>query len=108
MEKSAFTSIILSSTVLSLVSAGAFGSFGAMVQYLYYVVKTQEPYSNSRLFAYALMGFFVGMLANELAFMLLGSTYPGIVLISGFIFMKILDFLDGSKLVELVGLIIKK
>lgn len=108
MDKYGITQAILTSTLLSLVSAGAFGSFGAMVQYLYLVVKGENEYNFSSLIQYAVMGFFVGMVASEVMHMVFDQVYPGIVLISGFIFMKILDFFNSNRLETLAGLIIKK
>ena len=106
--KDTLSSIIYSTAFLSLFSAGAFGTFGAVVQYLYLVVKGTEEYSTRKLLLFCVMGFFVGVVTNELIHVFTGQTYPGIVLVSGFIFMKVLDFLDGSKLQDLAQFIIKK
>lgn len=107
MERFSFTSIMISSAFLSLLSAGVFGSFGAIVQYLYLVIKEDVQYSFTGLFQYAVMGFFVGMVANELMLLFFTESFPGVVLVSGFIFMKILDFFQGSKLGDLIKFITK-
>jgi len=97
MQKTGLTEILLAAGIVSLFTAGAFGAFGAIIHYLYLVVKEEEPhYRFSRMFAFAVMGFGVGIFANELIQATLGQTLPGAVLVSGFLFLKILDFLSDS------------
>lgn len=98
MSKSTITSIVMTTSLLSLITAGAFGAFGAIVHYLYFVVKETETYRVSRLLSFVVMGFFVGVVVNELTQEILGKTLPGLVLVSGFLFLKILEFFDKSGL----------
>tara|TARA_R100001086_G_C11848217_1_gene261031 strand:- start:19621 stop:19947 length:327 start_codon:yes stop_codon:yes gene_type:complete len=108
MEKVTLNSILLSTAFVAIFSAGALGSFGAIVQYLYQVINEEIEYKLSFIISYILMGFFTGVLAYELMLGFLGESYPGIVLISGFIFMKILAFLQEIKLPDLVRVLTKK
>ena len=103
-----FTTLIISSGLLTLLVPGFFGSFGALVQYLYSVVKEDNSYSKGLLLNYVVMGFFVGLIAHYSMEIFLDESYPGVILISGFVFMKILDFLDGAGLIDLVRLLVKK
>lgn len=90
------TEIVTTLGIISILSAGVFGAFGAIVHYLYLVIKEVEEYKLSRLTAFIVMGCFVGIVVHELTFELLGKTYPGLILISGFLFLKILEFVDTS------------
>lgn len=107
MDKVSLTQVVLTSTFLSFFSAGSFGSFGAIVQYLYLVVKGQHTYHIVGLIQYAVMGFFVGMVVHEMLLWFTGENVPGAVLISGFIFMKILDFFNTSKLSDIIKIFSK-
>lgn len=92
------TEIITALGIMSIISAGVFGAFGAIVHYLYLVVKEVEEYKLSRITAFIIMGCFVGVLVQEFSTEVLGKSYPGLVLISGFLFLKILEFFDRSGL----------
>lgn len=89
-------------TVLSLVTAGAFGSFGAMIHYLYLVVKGEHQYSFKNMLIYMILGLFVGILADYIMRDFFGVSYEGVVLISGFLTIKVLDFLNANGLQILV------
>lgn len=108
MDKLNINSVAVSTALISVASAGAMGAFGGMVQYLYLVVNEQSEYKTSHMLSYMILGFFVGMVAHELMILFIGQSYPGVVLVSGFIFMKILDFFQGSTLGDLANKIIKK
>lgn len=95
---SSFTEYVLALGVISVFASGVFGSFGAIVQYLYLTVKGEKEYSRNMLFIYSILGFFVGLLADLVMKDFLGQTYAGIVLLSGFLVIKILDFLDTKGL----------
>lgn len=101
------TGTIISAAAATLFIAGGFGMFGAIIQYLYHIIKTNGNYNTLMMFQYALMGFFVGILSAELMGQFLGEVYTGVVLVSGFVFMKILDFLEASKIQDLLKKIIK-
>lgn len=90
--------MMIATGMLSILSAGAFGAFGAIVHYLYLIVKTDIKYSISKMCLFAILGFFVGLVVNELLLETFGRTYTGVILISGFLFMKILDFISDSGL----------
>lgn len=90
--------IVVALGLISILSAGVFGAFGAVVHYLYLVIKEEEVYKLSRMFSFIVMGFFVGAVVNELTMEILGKSLPGLVLISGFLFLKILQFFDESGL----------
>ena len=95
-EPTYITELIIGLGIMSILTAGMFGAFGAVVHYLYLVVKETEEYRLSRMFSFTIMGFFVGLVVNELLIETTGKTLPGIVLISGFLFLKILEFFDES------------
>jgi H+/Cl- antiporter ClcA len=107
-NKISFTTLVISSGLLTLLVPGFFGSFGALVQYLYSVVKEDNSYSVRTLLDFCVMGFFVGLITHYSMEIFFSESYPGVVLISGFIFMKILDFLDGAGLVDLIRILVKK
>lgn len=44
------------------------------------------------------MGGFVGIVVHEFTTEVFGASYPGLVLVSGFLFLKILEFFDKSGL----------
>lgn len=88
------TEFIIATGFLSLFTAGAFGAFGAIVHYLFVTVQQNERYSFTSMFIYSVMGFFVGMVVASLMLETVNQVYPGIVLISGFLFLKILSFID--------------
>lgn len=97
-NKTWITEAMIATGILSILSAGAFGAFGAIVHYLYLIVKSELKYSASKMFLFAILGFFVGVVVNELLLETFGKTYTGILLISGFLFMKILDLLSEDGL----------
>jgi hypothetical protein len=85
--------------VLSLVSVGMFGAFGAIVHYLYTVVKNEgSEFKFGAMATFALMGFFVALLINSLLIDFTGRSYEGLLLLSGFLVIRILEFLDQSGL----------
>jgi len=97
-NKTYITEAMIATGLLSVLSAGAFGAFGAIVHYLYLIVKTDIKYSSSKMFLFAVLGFFVGVVMNELLLETFHRTYTGVILISGFLFMKILDLLSEDGL----------
>ena len=84
MQTKGLTETIIAASLLSVMSAGVFGAFGAMVHYLYLVVKEQVDYATVQLVAFVIMGFFVGVVVDQLTISMFGESYPGIVLISGY------------------------
>lgn len=104
IKEPTFTKIILATGVLSMLSAGAFGAFGALVHYLYTIVKTEGNYSTKMLLWFMVFGFFVALMTSFIMQDLFGRTYDGVLLLSGFLVIKILDFLDVNGL----GLLLKK
>lgn len=106
--KTYLTEIIVATGFLSVISAGAFGAFGAIVHFLYLIAKEVEDFSVSRLFIFSIMGFFVGIVADQIMLMSIGQSYPGIILISGFLFLKILELIDNSGLSYLTDKIIPR
>ena len=97
-NKTYLTEIVTALGIMSLLSAGVFGAFGAIVHYLYLVVKEIEEYRVSRIFSFIVMGGFVGIVVHEFTTEVFGASYPGLVLVSGFLFLKILEFFDKSGL----------
>lgn len=93
-----FTQVIVTLGIASILSAGLFGAFGAVVHYLFLIVKEKEIYNKTRLFAFIVMGAFVGIVVNEFTEWKFHDSYPGLVLVSGFLFLKILEFFDKSGL----------
>jgi hypothetical protein len=88
--------------IVSLFSAGAFGAFGALVYYLYISATQDENPYNGKLFSFVVMGFFVGTVADILMNELLGRSYAGVVLISGFLFLRVLGVFSSDKFAEFV------
>lgn len=84
--------------VLSIISAGAFGAFGAIAHYLYLIVKSEEEYRMSKMVLFAILGFFVAVVVNEFTMWAFNEHYPGLLLVSGFLFWRILDFIAESGL----------
>ena len=82
--------------IASLLSAGLFGAFGAIVHYLFLIVKDEDEYSAAKLFNFVIMGSFVGIVTNEFTVYYFGESYPGLILVSGFLFLKVLEFFNTS------------
>lgn len=84
--------------VIALIMGGMYSTFGAVVHYLYQVVKDDKNDFSFPLFIVnGIFGFFIGQLV--------GSFLPdpfvykdGILLISGFLVYQILDMLEDSGL----------
>ena len=96
-NKTGIIEVMIAAGFASLFTAGAFGAFGAIIHYLYLIVKEEEDsYQFTRMATFAIMGFGVGIFANELIQVTFNQTLPGAVLVSGFLFLKILDFLSDS------------
>ena len=98
MIKTGITEIMITTSILSLFSAGAFGSFGALVHYLYTIVKDDGEYNFKTMLVFVIMGFFVSILVGSLMYDFFGRSYEGLLLLSGFLVLKILDFLNDSGL----------
>lgn len=98
MKPDAFTQTIVALGLASVLSAGVFGAFGAIVHYLFLIVKEKEQYYTARLVAFIIMGSFVGIITNEFTEWKFGESYPGLILVSGFLFLKILEFFNASGL----------
>ena len=96
MQSKGFTEAAIATGLVSVFSSGAFGAFGAMVHYLYLIVKDEMVYSTAKMIAFLVMGFFVGVVIDQLTISFLGESYPGVILISGFLFLRILEFVDSS------------
>lgn len=96
--KTYITELVLASGILSLFSVGMFGAFGAMVHYLYTIVKDEKQYRFATMMVFVIMGFFVALVTDAFTQEVFGKTYGGILLLSGFLVLKILDFLDTSGL----------
>ena len=90
--------IMLLNSLLSIFTAGAFGAFGAIVHYLYTLVKEDAQYSLRTMLVFMIMGFFVSLLVNSILMDMFGRTYEGALLLSGFLVLRILDFLDDNGL----------
>lgn len=95
-DSMALTNTIISLGIASMLSAGLFGAFGAIVHYLFLIVKEKESFTKEKLFFFVIMGSFVGVVVNEATIALLQDSYPGLVLASGFLFLKILEFLNAN------------
>jgi hypothetical protein len=50
------------------------------------------------MFLFAILGLFVALLVDSLTQEVWGETYEGLLLLSGFLVLRILDFLDASGL----------
>lgn len=98
MQKTGITEIIIAMGIVSLLSAGAFGAFGAIAHYLYLIVKSEEQYRMSKMLLFAILGFFVAVVVNEFTEWAFNESYPGLLLVSGFLFWRILDFISESGL----------
>ena len=103
--KATFTSTVIATGVLSLLSVGMFGAFGAIVHYLYTIVKDEDAsYNFSSMLIFSVLGFFVALLVNFMLIDFFGRTYEGLLLLSGFLVLRILEFLDVSGL----GIVLKR
>ena len=98
------TEVVVTVSLLSFLTAGAFGAFGALIHYLYTIVKTEGNYSTKMLIWFMLFGFFVALMLNYAMIDLFGRSYDGILLLSGFLVIRILDFLDANGL----GLLLRR
>lgn len=96
--KDPFSIFIYVTSALSVFTSGVFGAFGAVVHYLYLIVKGEHVYESKALLIYAFLGFFVGFIAEQMMLSLLGKVLPGVILICGFLTIKILDFLNANGL----------
>lgn len=111
VKSTGITELVIASGVLSILSVGFFGAFGAMVHYLYTTVRSDATYSFKQMLVYFIMGFFVALLVNALLHDFFGRSYEGLLLLSGFLVLRILEFLDVSGLgivLKRVGINIKK
>lgn len=78
--------------------AGAYGMFGAFVQYLYQLVKDDtKKFQWSRFFLNGVFGFFIGQVVGN--FIPHDFVYrDGTLLISGFLVYQILNFIEVNVL----------
>ena len=97
-KEATFTKIVLATGLISILSVGAFGAFGALVHYLYTIVKTEGNYSTQMLLWFMIFGFFVAIMLNYLMIDVFGRSYDGVLLLSGFLVIRILDFIDDNGL----------
>ena len=97
--KATFTNIVIATGLLSILSVGMFGAFGALVHYLYTIVKTEGNYSLKMMIWFMIFGFFVALMTHFLMVDFFGRSYEGVLLLSGFLVLRILDFLDESGLI---------
>lgn len=103
MVKVAPTEVLIYLTgVASVVLPGAFGAFGAIVYYLYISATQQVNPYEGKLFSFTIMGFFVGTFVDMLMTEFLDKSYLGLVLISGFLFLRILALVSSDKFAEWV------
>jgi len=98
------TETVIIASILTFFSVGFFGAFGALVHYLFTVVKNNSKFSFGTMLIFFILGFFIAILANSLMLDFWGKSYEGLLLLSGFLVFKILDFLDVSGL----SIILKK
>ena len=98
------TEVVVTAGILSIFSVGLFGAFGAMVHYLYKIVREENKYKFKTLLVFAILGFFVALLVNSLMVDFFGQSYEGLLLLSGFLVMRILEFLD----VKGLGIVLKR
>lgn len=93
-----FESHLIVTAILTHVIVGAYGALGSMVYFLYNIVRTGEKYSHMMLLFHMLIGLFVGILVHAVMMDTFGTSYSGVVLISGFISLKILNFIETNAL----------
>ena len=96
--------LLLAAGFLSVFSVGMFGAFGAIAHYLYTLVRKGAQYSTSKMLIIFVLGFFVGVLVNAITLDTWGKSWDGVILLSGFLVLRILDFLDANGL----GIILKR
>lgn len=101
--KTYITELVIASGLLSLLSVGMFGAFGAVVHYLYTVVREESEYRFVDMFLFIILGFFVALVVDFFTQETFGRTYEGVLLLSGFLVLRILDFLDNSGLTILLN-----
>jgi len=98
------TELVIITGIFSIFSIGLFGAFGAMVHYLYKVVKEESEYRFMSLLMFFILGFFIAILVDSLSMDFFGVSYEGILLLSGFLVMRILEFLD----IKGLGIVLKR
>jgi len=94
-----FNEIFIATGILSFIISGALGAFGAIVHYLFMLVADRDlVYSPTILLRFTIMGAFVGIVSQQVMEVVFGQIYPGGILVSGFLFLKILEFINASGL----------
>ena len=97
--KMTFTQFVIATGLGTLLVPALFGGFGSIVHYLYTIVKEDDvKYSHGMLITFFIFGVFVAILAHFLMMDFFGTSYEGVLLLSGFLVLRILDFLDVSGL----------
>lgn len=104
MNNKGFIELFIASGILSVFMVGMFGSFGALTHYLYTLVKNNAEFNYQTMLVFFILGFFVAITLDTLMIDLWGTSYDGVLLLSGFLVIRILDFLDASGL----GLLLKR
>ena len=66
MKAGIFTETMILTSLITMFHSGGFGAFGALVHYLYLIVKDEGEFSYKTMFIFMIMGFFVAFLAELL------------------------------------------
>lgn len=81
--------LLMTTSLVSVLSPGLYGVLGALGYYVFDILQNRDDFKIGRLLMYGFLGFLIAIMVHDLALLTIKTSYPGLLIASGFSVKKI-------------------
>lgn len=91
MTETKLTVFLLTTSVFAFLSPGFYGILGSVGFFAHEILQGSDEFKYRTMFIYAFLGFLVAFMVHDLSIFLLGKSWSGLLIASGFSVRKITE-----------------